>query len=414
MIFFCQVDTYLGVKDYLRGGRCVRLVGVKEQDYSRLQRDDVGDGVTSFVLDIDLGDFVRKVRSTLWGRRREQLLDELEGWEGFALGARPWFRVDAKLDPRGLSYYYAAFSAEAPKRFAILSVVEFQGPQLAPLLLKPKARSTRTLYASRAGRFKVAPMPSMPKGGSAYAFSAFRVGQGMCSAVYNSAHVVLFDAGAGTPVTRKRFLTAPSFKNDLKTLVRTRNVPYLLLSHYDYDHWRLLAWDEDLRKKVEKVIVPDVPGISLAFFDTKLLGKVQKWDTMRINLSTRDNISCRRSLPQRSDSNGECLVALVTLGGRMGLVPGDYVYERLASDGERWIAGLTSLQYAAVIVPHHGDKASALGVPTSCAPAKAFFSAGDHKGFGHPTKVSKDAHHMAGFIPLIDRHEKDILEVSLF
>jgi beta-lactamase superfamily II metal-dependent hydrolase len=411
--FFCQVDTYLGMKDYLRGGRCVRLIGVSESDFSRLRQQDVSDGVTSFVLDVDLAEFVRNLQSTLWSRRRDELSQVLAAWEKDALGDRSWLRVEIEADALGMSYLYATFSAAAPKHFKLLNVVRVVGPDLGPLLMKPPRGSTRMLFSSRSGRFKVAPMPIEIKGTPPYRFSAFHVGQGMCSAAYNDSHAVLFDAGAGTPVTRKRYLTETSFKSDLKTLVQPRTVPYLVLSHYDHDHWRLLAWDEDLRHKVGKVIVPDVPGISVAFFDAKLVGKVYKWDSLRIKLGSSGEVSSKRSKPKLSDANGECLVSLVTLGGRKALVPGDYVYQRMASDGETWIAGLRSLQYSAVIVPHHGDEASALSVPTAQAGANAFFSAGNHKGYGHPATSSEKAHLKAGFKTLMDRYQQDIVEVSL-
>src|SRR5262245_33014842 len=104
--FFCQVVTYLGVKDYLRGGRCVRLIGVNGADYAQLMRQEFGDGVTSHVLDVDLGDFVREVSPSHWSHWRNVLTQWLVVQEHQSLGGRPWLQLDVQPDPQGMSYSY--------------------------------------------------------------------------------------------------------------------------------------------------------------------------------------------------------------------------------------------------------------------------------------------------------------------
>lgn len=413
LTFYCQVDTYLGVKDYLRGGRCVRLIGVDQADFASLNQQELGGGVTSFVLDIDLSEYIRKVRSTLWSRRRDELRAELDRWEIISLGERPWFRVDLEMDAKGASYFYTTFSAMEPERFKLLKVAQVKSLDLAALLEKVPRTTARMLLVNSSEAFNIARVPIEMKGASPYKFSAFHVGQGMCSAVYNDSHAVLFDAGAGTPVTRKRYLTEQYFLNGLNTVIKSRSIPYLVLSHYDHDHWRLLAWDENLLNKVQKVIAPDVPGISVAFFDTKLLGRVHKWDSLCINLGSSGVVFGKRSEPKYPDANGECLVSLVILADRNALVPGDYVYQRMVSDGNAWIAGLQAMQFAAVIVPHHGDEASARNVPVPQNDAKAFFSAGNHKGYCHPAVESVTAHSKAGFKNMTNPYQPYIVEVPL-
>lgn len=412
-VFYCQVDTFLGVKDYLRGGRCVRLIGVNESDYASLSQGVVGDGITSLVVDLDLAEYIRRFKSTLWSRRRYELPYWLAAWEDLSLSQRHWVRLEVQVDANGLSYYYPTFSYVAPTKFQLLNVDEVEGPELAPLLQR-SARPPSFMRVNGVNeKFQVAPMPAEMKGASPYKFSAFHVGQGMCSVAYNDSTAVLFDAGAGTPITRKRYLTEPSFINGLRVLLKKRTVQYMVLSHYDHDHWRLLAWDEDLRNKVMNVIAPDVPGVSVAFFDKKMVGKVHKWSSLNLKLGASGKVSARRSIPGKVDSNGECLVSLVNLGRSCALVPGDYVYMRIASDGDAWIANLKTLAYSAVIVPHHGDEASALNVPTAANNAKAFFSAGDHTGYNHPHPASGRAHANAGYAGLHDGNQKHIVEVPL-
>lgn len=412
-VFYCQVDTFLGVKDYLRGGRCVRLIGVNEADYATLSQGDVGDGITSLVVDLDLAEYIRRVKSTLWSRRRRQLPYRLAEWEDSSLSQRHWVRLEVEADANGLSYYYPTFSSVAPTTFQLLNIEGVEGPELAQLLQRSAHPMSFMIVNGIKEKFQVAPMPAEVKGAPPYKFSAFHVGQGMCSIAYNDSTAVLFDAGAGTPVTRKRYLTEPYFINGLRVLLKKRTVQYLVLSHYDYDHWRLLAWDEGLRNRVANVIAPDVPGVSVAFFDKKMVGKVHKWGSLHLKLGSSGKVSAKRSIPGKVDSNGECLVSLVTLGQSYALVPGDYVYKRIASDGDAWIANLKNLAYSAVIVPHHGDEASALNVPTAAGNAKAFFSAGDHAGYNHPHPASEHAHGKAGYAGLKNRDQKHIVEVPL-
>jgi len=243
-VFYCQVDTFLGVKDYLRGGRCVRLIGVNKADYGALQQRDVGDGITSFVVDIDLAEYIRRVKSTLWSHRRRELPCRLSEWEDSSLSQRPWVRLEVEADPKGLSYYYPTFSSEAPTRFRLIKIEGLERLALASLLQRSARPMSSIMVNGIKEKFQIACMPAEVKGAPPYKFSAFHVGQGMCSIAYNDSAAVLFDAGAGTPITRKRYLTEPNFINHLHDLLETRTVQYMVLSHYDHDHWRLLAWDE--------------------------------------------------------------------------------------------------------------------------------------------------------------------------
>lgn len=422
--FFCQVDTYLGVKDYLRGGRCVRLVGVRKTDFNLLVQREIGDGVTAYVLDVDLEEFVRFRRPVYWSHWRDRLVEWLKEEDREPLQFRPWFRIDVIPDLAGVSYSYEAFSRLAIDRFRVFGLEEHQKvPDLRSLLPgRKRPESGSVMNAGRLGTASLGlaqlnPMllpAHLPASQKTYRFSALHVGQGMCSLAYDDQNAVVFDAGAGTPVTRPRYLHEKGFRNDLEDIVRSRAVPYLVLSHYDYDHWKLLAWDEGLRAKVQVVIAPDVAGVSIAFFDKQLKGKVQREPSFTVILGSSGSSISHRSSPKHHDSNGNCLVTVVKLGKRTALVPGDYVYNRMLDDKKAWIVNSARSQFDAVIVPHHGDTASASDVPVPATQlAKAFFSAGNHKGYGHPKGESVSAHRNKGFQTVVKPLERYVVEHKL-
>lgn len=106
-----------------------------------------------------------------------------------------------------------------------------------------------------------------------------------------------------------------------------------------------------------------------------------------------------------------------TPGYHHGLLAGDYVYERMATDtrADNAIVKLTRRDFDVVSVPHHGDWASAAKVVNPQRPHKsiAFFSAGTNVGYGHPTDPSLSAHDAEKF-DVIDKHwRRDIVALTL-
>ncbi len=403
--FFCQIDTYLGVKDYLRGGRCLRLIGINKKDFLKLSQQDIGHGVVSFVIDVDLWEFIRKAPENTWTFKQNDVLEQLHEYESQISKNTEWIYLELVEIPNGLSYFYTTFSEETPKRFTIKKITATQGPNLISLLPDSKDPLINASILSTEITTKGVDV-----------FSAFHVGQGMCSAVYNDSSAILFDAGAGTPITRKRYLNKRKFRNDIITkLLDSRRIHYLVLSHYDYDHWRLIAWDNGLLSKIEEIIAPDSTNLSLAFFDQQIHGKLKQVGGFNVKFGSCLKVKSVRSQPKYTDSNGECLVTLITLNEQTALIPGDYVYERMANDNNPWIASLPLGQYSALIVPHHGDKASAnkVPLPVSASSSKAFFSAGNHKGFNHPTVWSLNAHKQRQFVVSHPQNLTDIVEFQL-
>jgi beta-lactamase superfamily II metal-dependent hydrolase len=107
----------------------------------------------------------------------------------------------------------------------------------------------------------------------------------------------------------------------------------------------------------------------------------------------------------KSDKNGECLVAVCETRGKRALLPGDYCYERMSIDTSGGMQPLLTAPYDAVVVPHHGDKASAHEIVSPVSDNSiAFFSAGDHSYYKHPTVASLARHKSKGFL-VVNKHE---------
>lgn len=410
--FYCQIDTYLGRKDYLRGGRCVRLIGVNKSDYYRLIEGEHHEGVRTFIIDIDASRFPSLTYSKS-EKSRISYSDKAKKLEQQLNDESHWYEINIEIDNLGYSYFYPTFSQLPPTRFTVKHIKPTKSPSLdleseniSMLLKKMPTNDTAKLK-------KLIECNSKN-----LTFSAFHVGQGMCSIAYNSDFSVMFDAGAGTPITRKRYLAGLK-KNDLQSLVeRLESVPYLVLSHFDNDHWNLLAWSQLLTNSVKNIIVPKVKNRSkrsVAFFDKKIKNKVIEASNIVIKFkNNKSSIEIQRTSPQKSDNNGHCLVSVINIEGKHALAAGDYVYSRMLTDNEPLIKDWHSKKnYSALIVPHHGDEASAYNIPPCATNAVAFFSAGNHKTYNHPRPHSVDVHKKAGFRVVVDKNQQSIIEKKL-
>lgn len=239
----------------------------------------------------------------------------------------------------------------------------------------------------------------------------------MCSLLSSGQDAVFLDLGAGTPIKRSAY-SALGQKNHISSALSSLPTSATLLaviSHPDSDHWRLLDWDSSLAGAINSIVMPsNVP--SLALKSHRLTKRVFSSGDFALQLGAGgDYLRVYRSAPSHSDRNGECLVCEVEIGGRTALVAGDYVYHRMATDAHPRVQALCAKSYDAVVVPHHGDKASARAVPSGAHPGKslAFFSAGDHRRYGHPHPRSQGAHISRGYCAVLDKHRTDIRGVRL-
>lgn len=393
---YAQLESLWAVKDYPPYRNCVRLIGVDRSAFAN-ESFNSPSGCKTYVIDIDWRDIAPLHLLGLygkWGRQGPLLIDQEE-----AFPSDLWFKVEYELVHEfSASYAYPAFQAADPSYIRVLNVSPVEGLSVAPI----EAAGT------------VASLPLIAEQARC-SLTAFHVGQGMCSVFHGSRTGYILDAGAGTPVRRKQYLAGlhddgKPFVNELGLLVSELTEASAIVSHPDSDHWRLLDWDAAVLAKVQNVFLP-AGQPALAFSAPSVKPKVVGIEDHAFRLNSRNMLDVRRSKPTASDKNGECLVTVVQCEGRKGLLPGDYVYERMASDSNAAIASMAGQRFDAVVVPHHGDEASAAHVvaPRHRLQSKAFFSAGTHTGYGHPTPVSVANHRRQDFVVIDDHLCRDII-----
>lgn len=395
--FFAQLDKLDAIQDYLPQQECVRLFGISRKDFEdeNFLRED---GCHTYVLDIESSIFFQALIKTYTRRSHFRKILESRNYLGGL-----WIYIDFNLAQRiTASYAYVAFAESGPQYINIRKIKIMSKPiQLPPLeQAKPmeevRAKDIATL-------------------------SKFHVGQGMCSVYTYGDQQYLLDAGAGKPVTRQTYQRnhhpdGTRFRNELRSCLSRQNLN-AVISHLDSDHWRLLEWDPVICAQLANIYFP-VGTRSLALRSSVILSKVKALDSCTIRFDSRNFLAMMRTKPLRSDQNGEALVAVAVCDGLQALLPGDYVYERMLIDRNADLRVLATQQYSAVVVPHHGDSASARNVPQACGlPVQrqpiAFFSAGTHFRYLHPRPASVNAHILSGFDAIVDNSCPDIIEQRL-
>lgn len=402
--FYCQVETHRGTKDYLQGGRCVRLIAVKPLDFST---DTLLADVTTFTIDIDFWIFsTLEFGVSYWRSVSPEGRKGIEERDADPRLAAQWLRLDVKYTRKEKNYLYPTFSTDLPRFFEVVSLQPHGGPTIPALPVTYFAGGTTQGSVSEEW-----PFGDNGQSNQGFIFDTFHVGQGMCSLVHDEHQGILLDMGAGKPVTRDVY-QRKLINNDLSTLVSAMRL-LLVISHADSDHWRILAWDPALLSKIDKIYAPS-GAISLAMQDKAVNKKIHGLSDTTWHLSSNTTIQFWKSEPSCDDENGRCLVAVFDRDGDQVLVPGDYVYKRFKSDANNGINTLHKSRYLAVVVPHHGDEASAQDViPPAGVDAKAFFSAGTHQGWRHPTDNSLKAHENAKFKNISDPVQTNIVRVNL-
>ncbi len=376
-IYYCKLELGLAIPEYGAASTCVQLTGVRHGDFNESAFEK---GVAAFVIDTDIS--LYKL-----GLCEDDNCACRTGLKG------NWIKLTLTPNPSGETSVYRAFLGAPPEFFDVINVEIVSGPELPDF---PDGNDVEI------------------EGGAAapYTLSGFEVGQGMASLIYNSAYGYLVDAGAGTPIKRPAYVL-PSYVSDLISLLNTRSNKFFL-SHADSDHWRMLVWDARIEKTISEFFVPN--GMKpLVFFDVTVKSRTRRWSTpyVDIGLYPGQRLKIMRTAPPHRTSNNDGLILLFEDSTRLGLLPGDCVYDDIAVDGNTHVSSLAGRSFAAVVVPHHGDTASARSVPTSSSPSKAFFSAGNHVRYKHPSAGSVRAHSAAGYSTLVNKAPTFIREVSL-
>ncbi len=385
----------MATKDYQGHGRCVRLFAISPEEFSE---EFLADGVTTYTIDIDYWYFcAHELGLKSWKSLDKNRCGAIDRRDDELEYRASWYRIELALDEGRDGYIYPTFSEDGPRFFGIAALERLHSGPLIPLppflhpsLQNPPSGLNFFSLSSDGNQGTV-----LASSANQFVFDSFHVGQGMCSLVHNGQVGLLIDAGAGKPITRRKYLSG-KIKNQLEKKVSALQEIQAVISHADSDHWRMLSWDSSLRSKVSRIHVP-IGAKSLAFKDKATINKIVAIGDQTWGLDQTSSLQLLRSKPSMSDSNGECLVVVFNRLDRRVLAPGDYVYHRFLTDGNPGIAALPGSSFSGVVVPHHGDAASSKSIVTAHPGAKAFFSAGTHQGYGHPTDLSVQAHQRANY-----------------
>lgn len=374
---YCQLDSIRAMHEYGEG-LCTRFIGVSRNEFNI---ESLSGGVTTYTIDVSDVQLLA------------HFCEQPDDCELCYPDLGAWFRIMFEVDPAGASHVYQNFSEADSMRVRVTNISHVPGIEMPALQ---------------------AYTPSFDPGGHFdWRCYSFEVGQGMATAVHCRDYAYLFDAGAGKPIQRPDYLSGNIKRNDLLALIQTRRTQFFL-SHPDSDHWRLLSWDSALRTHIESYVVPHGRR-PLGVFDKAIKHLVQECSAhISLNLGQLQRLDILRTNPGRKTSNNDGLIGVFKSIEGDVLIPGDCVYTDMSCDQDQVVSALVNRTYRAVVVPHHGDAASANGVPKPSGRSPlAFFSAGNHSGYQHPRACSVDAHVYRGFKKLISGNYHGIVEVRL-
>lgn len=307
-------------------------------------------------------------------------------------------------NPSGDSYKYLAYGNESISRFRIKSI-SFQ------------QYNTPRFHNAEKVLNIVNKMPPQTKGDVNHKYdddfllNSYTVGQGMCSLLHNGDVGYLLDAGAGTPVTRKNYLDKKII-NELSEDIKRLNKLYLILSHLDSDHFRIIRWDSTILSKIDTIFIPfNLPWIDSS--EKSISGKVAAIKKLSV---TSNNLALNafrtEHYKKSAEKNDNELVTHIVLSDKHILFPGDYSYNKITKDKNSSISVLTQLKYHLLLVPHHGDKDSQYQIPPPQNDnSLAYFSAGNHKSWCHPNAESLDEHKLLGYNNRVDKTNPNITTI---
>lgn len=406
---FAKVSTLNGVTSFAPHVACIRLFAVSPESF-RGTTFNSDSGSDIFVVEIPYtslpGINLSGPLSFLFRfpvKIHKQILEEYEYYSS-SFSEFIWFKVDYSLrsstnNDGAFAIGYQAFTDGTPIELTLTSIDAVSGPSIQqPRELIAGASLALTAKAQK----------------DKYALYAFHVGQGMCSLLTDGKDGVLFDAGAAKPVHRDEYRKRDKSNQLLKhiqSIAKSDGQLVLFLSHDDYDHWCLLEWDPILSISLQSIFVPT--GVTnLAYRSKVIVSKVFQTGDSNFSLAIDTHVKIFRTLPtyKPGKSNSEALVTTVEIGKNKALLPGDYVYLGMATDNNTRISALISQKYAAVMVPHHGEDLAKWLVPVPKTRKKsiAFFSAGTHAGYKHPSPDTVAVHKMAEYDVVSKRHLKTV------
>jgi len=220
-------------------------------------------------------------------------------------------------------------------------------------------------------------------------FIGHHTGQGLFTSLKSGDNYVAhFDIGIGTPYKRDK---NPYIKNYNGYLFKNIKERIIILSHWDSDHYRLASWKPILAEASWFFSLPfNVKACHIEMI--RLITKKGKYRLIKNKISySSSSLKISSMKVSGRSSNHYGLITWLKIHDKNILITGDTSYQALKNELNYPKKLLKDLNV--VTVPHHGDFSSQYEVPKpSGNEPKSFFSAGDHKGYKHPTKESIRAH----------------------
>lgn len=399
LTFVCSLDKISINMDFSPDDLCVRLYG--------FNRDELGeevDSVNIFSFDIETNYF-HSIKSKKGNYYIPSHIDNF-------IQKRAYILLKFKHSNTEKAYYIKSYNSESgdgmlntPQFIEVISMAfAYQANKLIKknnlafdLVTKINFKEEDDVIFSLDGEIK---------------FNAYSVGQGMCSLLHNGVLGVLVDCGAGTPIKKINYQKLSS--NQLAIDLLGLKEVYMILSHLDSDHHRLLSWDECILKKVSKICIPSNTS-DLFLKDKSFNGKVVSCKQVNVSLPS-GNLKSFRTQPAVAvnENNNNALVSIIKTDKETVLLAGDYLYSLMLRDGNSNIKNLSNEKYSFIVVPHHGDESSQNSVFQAYGRAPlAFFSAGDHSGYNHPHALSVLEHERMNYVNVIDNEHDQIDKITL-
>lgn len=406
----CIVDKGVYSLDYNEDWRA------QDNDYNR---EDIINGVSFIGFEFDDLDENDKCIKLLSFEIPNSTLDNVKSQNGFKyvrrflkqfIDGKSFAIITARYDEGSPSYFYPSYGIDAPQRIDVKSISfqsfinpNFNNCKVAlPFIMDKIVSNNKNIHHKYEDDFRIIP---------------YSVGQGMCSLLHNGKIGYLLDAGAGKPVLRDNYIKS-NIINDLINDISDLDEVYLILSHLDSDHFRLIRWDGNILGKIKEIYIPF--GLSWLDSKEKLINKKVRPIKELTVKSKNMALNCYRTEhPSASEKkNDNELITWIELNGENILYPGDYVYSSIDKDKNKNVSMMSKNDYEFICVPHHGDKESQYLIPSpSSESSVVYFSAGNHSSWKHPTPESVSEHKNKGFNTITfnnSRHIKRIMSYSTY
>ncbi|RJX75721.1 hypothetical protein DZ860_03330 [Vibrio sinensis] len=403
---------------------CIVDKGVYSLDYNEdwrpqdnnYNREDIINGVSFIGFEFDDLDENDKYVNLLSFEIANSTLDNVKYQNRFPyvrrfiqkfIDGKSFAILTARYDEDSPSYVYPSYGIDEPKRIVVESI-SFQS------FRKPKFNNSKIALPFITDNIVSNKNVICHKYEDDFRIIPYSVGQGMCSLLHNGKIGYLLDAGAGKPVLRKDYINS-IITNDLINDISKLDEIYLIISHLDSDHFRLIRWDSNILGKIKEIYIPF--GLSWLDSKEKSINKKVRPIKELIVKSKNMALNCYRTEHPLASvkKNDNELITCIELNGENILYPGDYVYSSIGKDNNNNVSMLSKNDYEFICAPHHGDKESQYLIPSPSSDSSVvYFSAGNHIRWNHPNPESVSEHKSKGFNTITFNNSRDIKRITSY